>query len=108
MLTEKALPVRRPGFWLMLLFAAQSCLDVLAYWTRNDSATPAGWIRLALLVVLPLLVLLMTEKKKEFFYSFMDILINMSCQKKTDSSHYAQVRFLDLETGLMEATQSST
>ena len=50
----------------MLLFAAQSCLDVLAYWTRNESGTPAGYIRLILLVVLPALVFLTTKRKKEF------------------------------------------
>ena len=59
--------MRRPGFWLMLLFAAQSCLDVLAYWTRNETATPAGMIRLGLLVVLPAAVLFTTRRKKGFF-----------------------------------------
>ena len=59
--------IRRPGFWLMLLFAAQSCLDVLAYWTRNETATPAGMIRLVLLVVLPAAVLFTTRRKKGFF-----------------------------------------
>ena len=59
--------IRRPGFWLMLLFTAQSCLDVLAYWTRNETATPAGMIRLVLLVVLPAAVLFTTRRKKGFF-----------------------------------------
>ena len=67
MLTETKDRIRRPGFWLMLLFAAQSCLDVLAYWTRNESATPAGIIRLVLLVALPAAVLLTTRRKKAFF-----------------------------------------
>ena len=67
MLTETKDRIRRSGFWLMLLFAAQSCLDVLAYWTRNESATPAGIIRLVLLVALPAAVLLTTRRKKAFF-----------------------------------------
>ena len=67
MLTETNDRIRRPGFWLMLLLAAQSCLDVLAYWTRNETATPAGIIRLVLLVALPAAVLLTTRRKKAFF-----------------------------------------
>ena len=67
MLTETKDRIRRPGFWLMLLLAAQSCLDVLAYWTRNETATPAGIIRLVLLVALPAAVLLTTRRKKAFF-----------------------------------------
>ena len=64
---ERTDRIRRPGFWLMLLFAAQSCLDVLAYWTRNETVTPAGIIRLVLLVVLPAAVFLATRRKKAFF-----------------------------------------
>ena len=37
--------MRRPGFWLMLLFAAQSCLDVLAYWTRNETLPQNGTLK---------------------------------------------------------------
>ena len=50
-----------------LFFAVQPCLDVLAYWTRNETATPAGMIRLVLLVVLPAAVLFTTRRKKGFF-----------------------------------------
>ncbi len=39
---------------LFLLFAVQPLLDALAYFCRNEAATPAGWIRLALLLTLPL------------------------------------------------------
>ena len=52
----------------MLLFAAQSCLDVLAFWTKNDSATPAGYIRLVLLILLPAAVFIISKKKKELFF----------------------------------------
>ncbi len=49
-----------------LFFAVQPCLDVLAYWTRNDSVTPAGIIRLLLLVVLPIVTLIITKQRKSF------------------------------------------
>ena len=57
----------RSGVVLTLLFALQPCLDALAYWTRNDRVTPAGLIRLGIMVLLPLAVLLVTDRKKAFF-----------------------------------------
>ena len=56
----------RYGLWLMILFAAQPALDVLAFFTRNQTATPAGFIRLAILVMLPVLVFFYTKEKKRF------------------------------------------
>ena len=56
----------RSGLWLTLLFASQPALDALAFWTRNDVATPAGYIRLAILILLPACVLLSTKEKKRF------------------------------------------
>ena len=54
--------------WLItLFFAVQPCLDVLAFWTRNDSVTPAGIIRLLLFVILPVITLIVTDHKKSFF-----------------------------------------
>ncbi len=53
--------------WLILLLAAQPLLDTLAYFTQNKVATAAGYIRLALMVALPVYVLLTTERKKPFF-----------------------------------------
>ena len=44
--------------WLTLLLAAQPLLDALAYWQRNGSFTPAGLLRLTVLIVLPLFILL--------------------------------------------------
>ena len=52
--------------WIFLLFALQPCLDVLAYWTRSETATPAGYIRLALLVLLPGLTLWLTDNRGLF------------------------------------------
>ena len=71
----------------MLLLAAQPVLDVLAFWTRNETATPAGYIRLLLLVLIPLMVLFTTKKKKQFFlflmivgsYSILHILNSRRC-----------------------------
>lgn len=57
--------------WLIiLLFSAQPCLDVLAYWTRNDHATPAGYIRLVILLFLPLITFFRSDRKRKlaFFY----------------------------------------
>ena len=42
----------RSGVVLTLLFALQPCLDALAYWTRNDRVTPAGLIRLGIMILL--------------------------------------------------------
>lgn len=55
--------------WLFILIAAQPLLDVLAYWTRSDKATIAGYIRLVIMIVLPLALLIKLEKKKHFVIS---------------------------------------
>lgn len=51
--------------WLFCLIAVQPLLDFLAYWNRNSVATAAGYIRLALMVVLPLVLLFRLREKKE-------------------------------------------
>ena len=56
--------------WLLLLIAAQPLLDTLAYFTQNKNGTVSGYIRLALLLVLPLLVLVRAERKKPYFLGF--------------------------------------
>lgn len=53
--------------WLVLLIAAQPLLDTLAYFTQNKAGTVSGYIRLAVLLALPVFVLLTTERKKPFF-----------------------------------------
>jgi hypothetical protein len=52
--------------WLTLLIAVQPLLDVLAYFCQNDTATVAGYIRLAILVALPVYVL-WTRRSMGFF-----------------------------------------
>ena len=68
--------------WLItVLFAVQPCLDVLAYWTRNETATPAGYIRLVILVLLPLISFVFsTDKKKQLlFYAAAGIFCLLHC-----------------------------
>lgn len=55
--------------WLVWMIAAQPLLDDLAYWTRNEEATLAGWIRLAIMLVLPLYLLFTLKRKKGFVIS---------------------------------------
>ena len=57
--------------WLVLLIAAQPLLDTLAFWTRNSVATGAGFIRLAVMLVLPLYLLFALKKKKSFIISML-------------------------------------
>lgn len=52
------------GRWLTLLIAAQPLLDALAFWTANDTATVAGYIRLVILAALPLYLLLRGGERK--------------------------------------------
>jgi hypothetical protein len=53
--------------WPVLLIAAQPLLDTLAYFTQSKAGTAAGYIRLAVMLALPLYVLLTTARKKRFF-----------------------------------------
>ena len=48
---------RGPPCFLFLLLAAQPVLDVVAYWMQSEQGTIAGLIRLAILVLLPLVLL---------------------------------------------------
>ena len=65
-MTDSFKSIRKTDRWLVLFLAVQPCLDVLAYWTRNDRVTPAGIIRLLLLVALPCFTLIRTREKKSF------------------------------------------
>ena len=53
--------------WLFVLIAAQPLLDTLAFFTRSAEGTASGYIRLAVMLALPLYVLVTTERKKPFF-----------------------------------------
>ncbi len=56
--------------WLLLLIAAQPLLDTLAYFTQNQNGTAAGYIRLAVMLALPLWVLLKAERKGPYLLGF--------------------------------------
>jgi len=56
--------------WLFLLIIAQPLLDVLAFWTRSDSGTAAGYIRLLVMLILPLHLLCTRKEKKSILISF--------------------------------------
>jgi hypothetical protein len=56
--------------WLALLIAAQPLLDTLAYFTQNKNGTVAGYIRLGLLLLLPLIVLIKAERKKPWLLGY--------------------------------------
>ena len=59
--------------WLCFLIAAQPVLDVIAYWNQNSVATVAGYIRLAIMLALPLHLLFTLKKKKGFVLSMLSI-----------------------------------
>lgn len=63
--------------WLVLLIAAQPLLDVLAYWTRSEDGTAAGYIRLCVMMLIPLYLLFALKKKKKFIISM--LVIGMYC-----------------------------
>lgn len=55
--------------WLTCLIAAQPVLDAVAYFNRNEVATVAGYIRLAVMLALPLYLLFTLQRKKPFVLS---------------------------------------
>lgn len=59
--------------WFFILIAAQPVLDVLAYWTNNTQSSWAGYIRLVIMVALPLCMIFKLEKKKHFLISMLVI-----------------------------------
>ncbi|MBR1457401.1 MAG: O-antigen ligase family protein [Oscillospiraceae bacterium] len=50
--------------WLVYLIAAQPLLDAVAFWNRNAVATVAGYIRLVILLALPLYLLVTLKDKR--------------------------------------------
>lgn len=55
--------------WLMLLIVLQPLLDILAFWTKSPEGTLAGYIRLAIMLLLPLYLLFTLKEKKRFILS---------------------------------------
>ena len=52
--------------WLCGLIAAQPVLDAVAFWDRNAVATVAGYVRLLILLALPLYLLSTLRRKGRF------------------------------------------
>lgn len=77
MAEQKGIITRIKENWLFLLIAAQPVLDVLAYWTNNTQSSWAGYIRLVIMVLLPLVMLFKLKKKKHFLISMS--IIGMYC-----------------------------
>ncbi|MDO4990230.1 MAG: O-antigen ligase family protein [Eubacteriales bacterium] len=59
----------RSGFfknnWLMLLIILQPVLDIVAFWTKSPDGTLAGVVRLAVMVILPLVLLIRLPEKRD-------------------------------------------
>lgn len=83
--------------WLILLIAAQPLLDALAFWTRNSVATVAGFIRLAVMLIIPLYLLITLKKKKKFIISM--LVIGLFCAAHVINSFRVGMIsvFLDVE-----------
>ena len=55
--------------WLVILIAAQPVLDVLAYLNQNSAATISGYIRLIIMIALPVYLLFTLKRKKGLLIS---------------------------------------
>ena len=55
--------------WLMLLIALQPILDAVAFFNQNEVATVSGYIRLGIMLLLPLCVLLTRRGGRTFWLS---------------------------------------
>ncbi len=56
--------------WITVLIAMQPVLDIIAYWRADAVATEAGYIRLAIMLLLPLSLLIAVKNKKRFILPF--------------------------------------
>ena len=51
--------------WLMLLIVLQPILDIVAFWTRSPEGTLAGFVRLMIMLALPVWLLFRMPEKKD-------------------------------------------
>ena len=51
--------------WLMLLILLQPILDIVAFWTKSPNGTFAGYFRLLVMVLMPLVLLFLLNDKKD-------------------------------------------
>lgn len=61
--------------WLMALIVMQPLLDIIAFWTKNPDGTLAGYVRLLIMVCLPLYLLftLRGSERKSFIFWMLGI-----------------------------------
>ena len=61
--------------WLMALIVMQPLLDIIAFWTKNPDGTLAGYVRLLIMVCLPLylLITLHGSERKSFIFWMLGI-----------------------------------
>ena len=61
--------------WLMALIVMQPLLDIIAFWTKNPDGTLAGYVRLLIMVCLPLYLLftLRGSERKRFIFWMLGI-----------------------------------
>lgn len=50
--------------WLFLFVVFQPLLDILAFWTSSEEGTAAGYVRLLFMLVMPLHLLITSDKRK--------------------------------------------
>lgn len=61
--------------WLMALIVMQPLLDIIAFWTKNPDGTLAGYVRLLIMVCLPLYLIftLRGSERKSFIFWMLGI-----------------------------------
>ena len=61
--------------WLMALIVMQPLLDIIAFWTKSPDGTLAGYVRLIIMVCLPLYLLftLRGSERKSFIFWMLGI-----------------------------------
>lgn len=56
--------------WLFLFVIIQPLLDVLAFWTSSEAGTAAGYIRLLFMLIMPVHLLITSDKRKSLFAAY--------------------------------------
>lgn len=60
-------------YWLFAFVIMQPLLDVLAFWTSSEAGTAAGYVRLAFMLIMPVHILLTSDKRKSAALCFLGI-----------------------------------
>lgn len=65
--------------WLMALIVMQPLLDIIAFWTKNPDGTLAGYVRLLIMVCLPLYLLFTLRGSERKSFIFWTLGIGLVC-----------------------------